>query len=233
MKISREKIFWNIQELTAHNKIAFKLFFGAYISFAVQKDSLLKLMLSVISSNSVIYDIGSYVGVYSISLHKIIDNSFIYAFEPNPTSFSALERNIQLLDLKSKILPYNTAIGPTRNKTDFHISSYGPRSSFYSQNAEYAGNKIIKIQQVDCIDLDSLVSLGICKPPNFIKVDTEGYELEVLQGAKNTLSTLSPQIFIEPHGDSAREDIKNYLKQFGYSFKDVGYLIRCYKESAC
>ncbi|MFH1639333.1 MAG: FkbM family methyltransferase [Chloroflexota bacterium] len=83
--------------------------------------------------------------------------------------------------------------------------------------------------------MDSLVKDGLCQPPDVMKIDVEGHEYEVLRGAYKTIASRCPQIFVEPHGGEGgvanRDRIRDFLSPFGYRFQNIGYAVRCYKET--
>ena len=239
MKILRKgylgPLFWKLKAITEWNDTLYKLFLTAYLKYAVRRDNVLKLMLSQVAPGSVVYDIGAYIGLYSIILAQKIESTFIYSFEPNPQSYRTLVKNIGLMRIEEcRSNTRNIALGAENGTRTLFISSRRARSSLYEHNAKYYNKKIICTSIVDCYNVDYLVESEICRPPDILKIDVEGCEYEVLCGARNTIASKFPQIFIEPHigedGRSNRNRIIDFLNQFGYKFKYLGNSIWCYKE---
>ncbi len=203
---------------------------------AARNDVLCQVLPSHIPPGTIIYDVGAYLGIYSILLAEKIPDSLIYAFEPNPDLFAKLVKNIELMGLKNRVIPLNFALDECCSIREFNISSDAARSSFYEYNATYHGNKVVKKVFVNGYSIDYLVASGICKPPDAIMIDVEGNEHRVVFGAKDVIMSKSPVIYFEPHGAgchnlSTAEPVREFLTQFGYEFKDFGYPILCYKPA--
>jgi len=232
LSITLESMYWSLYKIARHNRILFKLFTDTSLRLDAERDSLMKILPSLSPPGAIIYDIGAYVGFYSIYLAKKTSNTTIYSFEPNPISYAALECGIRSYSYEGRIVPMNIGLGSNKSKLNFFISSYYARSSFLRPNAERGGNRVVSIIEVDCVDIDCLVQNRLVKPPDIMKIDVEGYECEVLKGAQNTIRSMLPLIAIEPHRDasgvSSREKIIEFLKPFGYQFRDVGYHLLCY-----
>ncbi len=106
-----------------------------------------------------------------------------------------------------------------------------PRCFFFGDNAAlghlWCGDTevdTISVQDmtiVATITVDEIVSCTGLNP-NVIKIDVEGAELEVLQGARNTLVNCKPRILLSVHSDSLRIKCLEYLSQYGYVCKPLG-----------
>jgi hypothetical protein len=72
--------------------------------------------------------------------------------------------------------------------------------------------------EVDLVSLDALLDRGEIKPPDTIKIDVEGAEFEVLQGARNLLSQHRPILFLDTHQREAHKKAIQLLSDLGYQF---------------
>jgi hypothetical protein len=71
------------------------------------------------------------------------------------------------------------------------------------------------------------------RPPNVVKIDVEGAELEVLQGASRALSEFHPKIFLEMHGTQLHSDCRAFLVAKGYNIEEeYGHLTGTWKIAA-
>lgn len=160
-------------------------------------------------------DIGANVGYYSLSLSKVFKQ--VYAFEPTPVAYHALCGGIALNGYSYHVHPYEMAIGnecQVGTQTLQIVAEDAGGNSFTNPlNSEKINNDII----VPCNTLDSFDLQDI----SYIKIDVEGNELEVLEGAVNTINKYKPFISIEiwdkDFYKDKREKVLNYLSALGYS----------------
>ena len=146
--------------------------------------------------NGVFWDIGSYHGHYAIIADKLGFKS--YAFEPLDENLEILYRNKSLNE--SNISIHNMALGDENKNIQIHYDE----SSAEGEVIENKGH--IQMYQGDNIlNLNS-----ICKPTH-IKIDTEGYEINVLHGLTHTLGTVK-KILIEIHDEGDLNTVINILE---------------------
>jgi FkbM family methyltransferase len=140
--------------------------------------------------NSVI-DIGAHVG---ITTTHWLENEFkhVYAFEINPSHFDCLVENT--IEYKSKITYFNYGCGNENKKVFAAYRSHRNSGSF-----QIIDDSNIKNIAKDCIFQVEIKQLDQHKfiDVSLIKIDVEGWELEVLQGAINTIKEHRPVLMIE------------------------------------
>jgi len=175
----------------------------------------LKQFLRLIKPDSVILDIGSNTGIYSILSGKSEPNSKIFAIEPNPVNFKRLEENIKLNEL-SNIQVSRYAIGANTQKIELNV----PKNNIISDTTSvledfskstYQGKIEWKKIDVKQVSIDEFCSLHNLEKIDLIKVDVEGYEIEVLKGASTQMKKNRPKILLETFPD---EDKRNWLMNF-------------------
>ena len=76
--------------------------------------------------------------------------------------------------------------------------------------------------QVKTVCLDELIAKGEVPAPDYLKIDVEGAEVQVLAGAKSLLTKTHPTIFLATHGDDLREQCYKFLTAFGYQILPIG-----------
>jgi FkbM family methyltransferase len=155
--------------------------------------------------DSCIVDVGANVGFYAMRRSLIQKDCRIYCFEPSPSAFSRLKRNIEANGL-SNIEAFNWAIG---NHSGFVRFDEAQQSI---QSRISAKGKI----EVTCKALDDVVrELNILRIDT-LKITTEGHERFVLEGAKATLAKVA-RVVLEVHGDiGERSFIKGALHEAGF-----------------
>ncbi len=166
-------------------------------------------------------DVGANIGFYALALSHFYKR--VYAFEVNPKITMMLKslnrKNIQLVEKGlSDCTATKTLFIPIINeKTELDgWASFNPRN--------YAETHLTREQVVPVIALDSL---GI-NDVGFMKIDVEGHEYEVLQGARITLERSRPNILIEIKKDNFERTSK-LLREYGYAEVSLTSLIRTEK----
>lgn len=155
--------------------------------------------LRLIRNDSVVFDLGANSGWYSVLPGLKYPNSKIYAFEPSPNNFKRLKLNVELNALKNVSI-FQLAIGDSEKAIDFFDS---PRDqlSYVSSAVLGFGQKFhdeswVKIS-VPQTTLDSFCKSEQISRLDIIKIDVEGYEVNVLKGALNVIKQYRPIIQIE------------------------------------
>jgi FkbM family methyltransferase len=168
-------------------------------------DDLLNRMVEECEESRVIYDIGSNVGSYSIGLAKGLPDAEIHSFEPNPEMVSRHECNLLINDQVKNHL-HTVGISDETGSRTFYVANPPNRSSFSREYVESVGAVIRKGEKVSIGTIDEIVNQEIAPPPDAIKLDVEGHAEAVLRGAKNTLDTFGPTIYLGPHHTYERSE---------------------------
>lgn len=169
-----------------------------------------------------VIDAGSNIGVFSILAAKCNQGALVHAFEPNPYNYSRLQKNIFLNFFDEQITPHQVALGENFNKVSFYVPEkdlISDVSSVYSGHTAFFSDLKQKNIEVECTTLDHF-----CKSngftPELIKIDVELYELQVLRGMKEILTTIKPFIFCEIFNDEVKRKMNPALDKqlpIGYS----------------
>ncbi len=145
----------------------------------------------------VIIDVGVNVGSTLLNFAKICPDGFVFGFEPDVNSISKAERNLKLNEF------HNAAI------IKKGLGDQNVRARLYKVNGGNAGqnrflnsadSKLIgesNYNEAEIIKLDDFVEEKGLDRIDLIKIDVEGFELNVLKGAEQSLRKFSPVLFIE------------------------------------
>jgi FkbM family methyltransferase len=174
-------------------------------------------LLHVCGRHDIFFDIGSNVGSYSILATGVCKSKSI-CFEPIKTTYKLLQDNIRLNDLQDLCVSYNVGVG----------SEVG--SLFFTKGLDTM-NRVALVQELsdekEKVDVITLDSLSEKFSATILKIDVEGYELNVLYGAKDLLdSNLLHSIIIELNEYNAQDNSTKLIHELllSKSFKRYRYL---------
>lgn len=181
------------------------------MSDSFYEEALLRKIDQYISTNAVILDIGANIGNHSLYFAKVL-GAEVYAFEPVAKTFMILEKNVKINSLENQIHLYNCAIGESNSNAS--IASFNPNN---------LGGTALKLSDEGDIKVMSLDSNMSDFPKiDFIKIDTEGFEYQVLLGAINLIRRDRPTIFVEIEPDNYNKIEKLLCSEgFNYRVKDL------------
>lgn len=150
------------------------------------------LMSKLVKPSDVILDIGANIGCTSI-LFSTLGNS-VYAFEPSPTTYSFLKQNIKNNNIDN-IQISNIGLGSASQTTTLTHALGNRSGAFVSDQFSDDIQHIVESIQIET--LDSIFIPNKTLSIDFIKIDTEGYELNVLEGASELLTRDHPIVYLE------------------------------------
>ncbi len=175
----------------------------------------------------IFWDIGANIGLYSIYAAQKIDNIKIYSFEPSTSNLRVLSRNIFLNNLNKKISISQFPLTSKKNVfLDMNESEFieGWSMSSFGTKKGYDGEEI-KVKQKYRIfgtSIDNLVENEVIELPNYVKIDVDGIEDLILEGANKILSneTLkSLSIELNENYKYQYNKIIGLMENFGFSLK--------------
>jgi FkbM family methyltransferase len=168
-----------------------------------------------------VLDIGAHHGLYSLVASKSVHpRGHVHSFEPSPRERRLLERNLRF-NLRANISVHATSLGAIRGRaTLFLVEGVLDGCNSLRPPSDCRNTRTV---EVDVVSLDEFIRENRISDVDFIKMDVEGAELSVLQGASRLLSSSArPWILAEiadlrtqPWGYSARE-ILEFLEQKGF-----------------
>lgn len=210
--IQREGILYRV-DLT--KTIDFGIFRGGW------EPTTIKFLKEILTPGATVIEVGANIGAHSLLIASTIGkNGTLWAIEPTLFANKKLKENISLNTQINNINIIETLI--SNNCSDLvDISINSDWSLNGAQSPEVFANKPV-------ITIDVLVSTNSINALNLLKVDVDGFDLKVLQGARDTLKNLKPIIYCElceyalnANGDSI-DGIFDLLEGLGYKcFSEV------------
>jgi len=175
----------------------------------VETRSLLSEILAAQCHGGAFVDVGAHVGSMSIPFSTHFDR--VLAIEPLPTNCRALQKNILLNGLESKIRVINAAAGVGPSSAVLHVR--GDEQSSLVMNESASESISVQLRTVDELVSETGISAANVR---LLKVDVEGAEMDVLKGASNLLCAGSPLVVVEAITPTARKRLQHHLVGLGY-----------------
>lgn len=170
----------------------------------------------------IIFDIGANYGQTALYYRDEFKNATIFSFEPVKQSFNILTKETK----KTKnILIYNIAFGEKNEQVEIYLHEkiFSACNSLKFDNRD--GNETADKETINVTTLNDFTQKNNISQIDLLKIDTEGYELEVLRGANNLLSTGAINAIICEVALSSKNkrntqlnDLIVYLDNYGYYF---------------
>ena len=176
----------------------------------------------IVLDEGVFIDVGANIGKYSIIIGNRLKNKSenygtVVAVEASNEIFKILRENIRLNNL-TNVIPVNLAASDEEGVSEFYLASEGLGTASSLIEIKQRSKKVkVKTDTIDNITK----RLGI-KKVNLIKIDVEGVEIKVLQGAFNILKRDRPKIVFEALNKKCFDECGKFLKKFNYKVERLG-----------
>ena len=178
-----------------------------------------------ISNDDVIIDVGAHIGLFALFASQFCKNGKIFCYEPIKENYKILIENIEMNQIQN-IFPNNLAVTKETSRVKIFLNDDQSGHSMFIQNKNFV--------EVDSKSLsDIFIDNGI-KECDFLKLDCEGAEYEIVESLSADLFTKINKTVIEYHMVDTKpellEQLINKLKQFSFSvhtrplFVDIGFL---------
>lgn len=148
----------------------------------------LECLRSIIPPKSSVLDIGANVGNHSLYFAAICRCEEVIPFEVQPAAIAILRRNAELNNLPNINL---SNLGVALGATSGHVQMAG------GQDHNLGATAFEPVQKTTSLRMESLDKIIGGKCADFIKIDVEGMEIDVLEGAKQIITRCHPALFIE------------------------------------
>jgi FkbM family methyltransferase len=188
------------------------ILFGRYESAVVAQ------LTTITGRGSVAYDIGSHFGFMALVLASRVGvEGKVIAFEPVPENFANLKDVVTFNHLADTITILPKAVSDTVGELTMVLreSSY---MHFLERASQGQDKPSYRRMTVETATIDSLVNREGYPPPTLLKIDVEGSESLVVQGALATLRLYSPTLLIEIHGPTQARKLWELLQGSGYTW---------------
>ena len=195
--------------------------FSNFENWGLEESSVFPLMMKKCKKKKCIIDIGAHIGLTTLPIYsEVSNNSQIFSFEPGNINNKYLRLHLNKNKIK-KVVVIDKLVGENNSKN----------VQFYESDEPTGMNSIINFKKnflkkkKEQVCLDSFVKKNKIKP-DLIKIDAEGSEIFILNGAKKILKKYKPDIFLSVHKKHFKllglneRDLLKIIKEIGYKIMD-------------
>jgi FkbM family methyltransferase len=186
----------------------------------VYEAPLIRLLQSLKTAGWTCFDVGANVGAITLALAKFVGaTGKVYAFEPGPPNLARLRANLAL----------NGALAARVEVTDAGVGCT-PGELFWAEEQGNPGNALVGehgSHRIKIIALDDFVREHAVSKLDFVKIDVEGMEFEVMQGAAETLRRFRPMLYFETlprYTDTGAG--ASFAEMHGFLVTELGYALQ-------
>lgn len=184
---------------------------------------LAKFLIQNLDEGDTFLDVGAHYGYFSLLASQLVGNKGkVVSFEASPTTFGVLDKNKTLV---KNLYHYNLAVSNTNSKLIFYefpnlYSEYNTLDISQFENEKWFVDYPPKEVEIETIWLDNFLEKEKYHP-KIIKIDVEGAEYQVLQGAQKHLEENNPIIAMEylssERGNEEHLKAEKFLNSYGFA----------------
>jgi FkbM family methyltransferase len=175
-----------------------------------------EILVNRLEPGMVFYDLGANVGFFTLIAARIVgEGGHVFSFEPDPEVAARLRRNIERNSF-SNVTVVDAGLWSSSGKMKFVVAD--PASPDRG-TGQFVRDDNTRGTPTPCVALDDFVADA--QPPNGIKCDVEGAEIEALRGAEKLLRASQPWVLCETHSDANDRGARELLRDFGYGIESV------------
>ncbi len=178
-----------------------------------------------INDTDVVIDVGGHIGLFSLYASQFCKHGIIYSFEPVKENYQLLLDNITLNNL-NQIKPFNLAVSSSNSSVKLYLNDDEAGHSMFSESS--------KTITVNSTSLQRIFDDNNIENCNFLKLDCEGTEYEILQNLPTSYFDKIEKLIIEYHMADSHPELLEKLKKLLISqnydikikklFSDIGFL---------
>ena len=196
--------------------------------YKTREEDMIQVIQEYLKKDMIVLDCGSNIGFYPLLEAEILKGGGkIFAFEPDIRNFAMLKENIQLCSYGKTIKPFNMAVSNKTGTEKMFVATQSNLNKLYSSDDQaFIDRHTIE----ESIDVDTITVDDFCLRENvqidFLRMDIEGYEVEVFQGMRDTFKNAQSgfMVLLELHPHAYSED-RSFASELKLLF-DQGFIAR-------
>jgi FkbM family methyltransferase len=188
---------------------------------------------TALEPGDVVLDLGGHVGAFTVRAARAVGpKGKVIAVEPSRENFRMLCANVELNGL-TNVIPLNQGAWSSRTRLNLTLSMLSGGHSFGEQHVKGYETSEVESVEVDTVDA-ILERLGVDRV-DFVKIDVEGSEIEVLKGMRGSLAADGVELAIAAYhrldGAATQERVTRYLRELGFVTRAQDGIVRAEKPA--
>lgn len=170
-----------------------------------------------VKAGMIVLEAGANTGTETLLLSKLVGTKGkVYAFEPVPFIFNKLDKNISVNGLQN-VVHEQLAIGESEQEISFFVADENYTNQGLSSKKAGVHSKLQKKITVNQVTIDNYLERMGVERLDFIKMDIQGAEFDLLKGAEKTFKKFHPKIFLEAYDNwSPLKEILDWFETMEY-----------------
>jgi FkbM family methyltransferase len=167
-----------------------------------------RMLKRLIRPGMTVVEVGANMGAHSVDIARACAPGPFYAFEPQPRIFQILCANLALNNI-SNALAYPEGCGEAEGEAVVPLVDYAQVGNFGGLSLQPSGERghKVRVRPLDSLDLPAC---------GLLKVDVEGFEPQVLRGARRTIQRCRPVIYVENDRCDQQQEVISLVAEMGY-----------------
>ena len=184
------------------------------LSGRIWERRIVNLYRTIVKEGNIVLDCGAFIGLHTLELSKLVgDTGKVYSFEPIPAVADCLEKTLEEKNIQNVVL-VRKPLHSSSNKELSFVSDHNGLSSV----SEYRRKPFKYHYNFLSITIDDFINIPDDKKITFIKIDVEGNEFKVLEGAIKTIKKYRPTIIFETwNRKSNKQKLLNWCEIHSYN----------------
>jgi FkbM family methyltransferase len=193
-------------------------FWRSIIGMRLQDDNLLRSARETVKAGNTVWDVGANLGLFSFAAAGLAGSGgHVYSFEPDTTLVALIRRSALLNPSSAPVEVIPCAASNAISLASFHIAERSRATNHLDGFGSTQTGGIRESQTVFAVSLDWMAER--IPPPDVLKIDVEGAELNVFRGAVRLLESKRPTLIFES-SERSRVEVTSLLRNLGYTLYD-------------
>jgi FkbM family methyltransferase len=180
-----------------------------------------KLFERIVKPDHNVIEVGSHIGLHAIPLARMATQGKVFCFEPQRILFQMLCANAALNNCVN-LYAHNRAVGNRKGWIEVSTTDYSARWNYgsfsvergFSTEGQFRGPQSSESIEICALDADPAIeALGAVR---LIKIDVEGFEMQVLEGSHRLIEKHKPVLFVENNKEDRGDDLIAAIRLLGY-----------------